>query len=152
MSQQQQKRSKRNQYPRNGKHSPSLSKIPRLPRIKRMSLEDEIELASRTGMNGMTSHNIASIVNFQNENSSNFLSEFIWEDDAIVSIDTSPPFQLQTAAKRKISPNKRKIVSKTKTKFKTMKQLKSHRFHLAELFQNDGIVNVRFCELAKTNN
>ena len=111
-----------------------------------MTLEEEIELASNTGMNGMTSHNIASIVNCHKEGSSNFLTEFIWEDDLVATIDTSPPFQLQTAAKRKISPNKRKkTTTNTKlTPFKTMTQLKSHRFHLAELFQNDGM---RLCDL-----
>merc|ERR1712130_402307 len=55
-------------------------------------------------------------------------------------LDPSPPHHLQSAAKRKITPCRARRIGATKNKmtpFKTMAQLKSHRFHLAELFQND---------------
>eukprot|EP01083_Nonionella_stella_P026916 74081_1 len=117
--------------------------IPQLPRIKRLKLSEEIELAEGVGMHGMTSHNIASIVNKgQSEQSSSFLSDFIFdENDASTLIDPSPPSHLQYAAKRKITPCRRKRIGAARTKltpFKTMEDLKTHRFHLAELFQNDA--------------
>merc|ERR1712129_533770 len=118
----------------------NTSSIPRLPRIKRHTLADEIKLASQQSSNTGT-HNIASIVNCQQrERSSNFLTEFIWEDDTVIAIDTSPPYQLQSAAKRKITPNHRKrssISTSKRIKFESIKQLNSHRSHLAELFAND---------------
>eukprot|EP01084_Bolivina_argentea_P051286 94341_1 len=123
----------------------SKSSIPTLPRIKRLSVQEEIALAEGVGMDGMTSHNIASIVNkgrteTSNNVINNFLSEFIWEDDMLHVINDTPPHYLTLAAKMKIAPCRRKRVTPSKTKltpFKSIKDLKTHRFHLAELFQND---------------
>lgn len=94
----------------------------------------------------MTSHNIASVVNCK-DRATNFLTAFIWEEEGRTVVDSAPPHQLQAASKRKITACRKKRVRTTNTKltrFKSMKQLQSHRFHLAELFQNDGISNDHF--------
>ena len=156
---------------RSSRHSSKINNnnklsIPRLPRIKRLSLEDEIKLASKVGMNGMTSHNIASIVNVKSQQTSNFFTDFIWEDDVSTVIDSTPPSYLATAARRKITPCRSRRVGASNTKltpFKSMSQLSSHRFHLAELFQNDGMFCVfkygliyfyamRFCDFSTSRN
>ena len=101
----------------------------------------------------MTSHNIASIVNINSvKSTSSFFADFIWNDTSTV-IDSTPPSHLQIAAKMRIKPNTRKRFASSNTKltpFKSMSQLSSHRFHLAELFQNDGML--RFCDFNTSPN